>query len=254
MSNIPQDLVESHRRAVECWQFAQAVESLAGMLFAEATGDRASGVDVKMIDLQGRVVEDLYGRVSGENRQFASENAAENIIRTAIHADPPRPTWHERAYALAEQTQSVMNAAGVWWGADVPVEDVMWPALAKKWFPRKTKLGSYHQHLAAMLSPYWGTLEAGLRAEMLLAVDLRRETSDPPPPAVDTADGFHSAGWLAEHYGISVDALDARLRRWRKENAAGGGWMPHDSPRVNEPKYLYRLSAVLPIIQDLKKA
>jgi hypothetical protein len=55
---------------------------------------------------------------------------------------------------------------------------------------------------------------------------------DPPLSHID----------LAEKYGRDPEATRKMLDRWRKKN--GDGWHEVDNRRQNEPKYLYRLSAV----------
>lgn len=59
---------------------------------------------------------------------------------------------------------------------------------------------------------------------------------------------FLSASELAKTVGQPIDAVESFLRRYRQKSP--DCFMPTDSPRRNEPKYLYRTAEVLP---ELKK-
>jgi hypothetical protein len=48
---------------------------------------------------------------------------------------------------------------------------------------------------------------------------------------------------LAKRYDLDREKTRKRLDRWRSVNK-GGGWIEATDTRRNEPKYLYRLSAV----------
>jgi len=59
-----------------------------------------------------------------------------------------------------------------------------------------------------------------------------------------------SAKALANHFGISHEALRQRLNRFRKK--AFDGWMEVTEPKPNEPRYLYRVGAVQHIVDSLR--
>jgi hypothetical protein len=61
---------------------------------------------------------------------------------------------------------------------------------------------------------------------------------DPPLSHID----------LATRYGRDPEATRKMLDRWRKRN--GDGWHEVDNRRQNEPKYLYRLSAVRTLFEE----
>lgn len=93
------------------------------------------------------------------------------------------------------------------------------------------------------------TLQARLGAA-LKALDAL--PTGPPAGDSDERPGFMSVRQLAEKYGVDRDALEARLRRWRKKSIADSAWIKHDSRRKNEPRFLYREDAVHEEIQTLK--
>lgn len=66
------------------------------------------------------------------------------------------------------------------------------------------------------------------------------------------ADGFFTSKSLAERYGIDPERLRKRLDRWRKSNLDVAGWREVEDRRPREPKYLYRESAVKPILDELQ--
>lgn len=65
-----------------------------------------------------------------------------------------------------------------------------------------------------------------------------------------------SAMWapsqLAERFGLSGGALTKALQRWRGKN--GDGWHEVENRKPREPKYTYRLSAVMPLINGMLAA
>jgi hypothetical protein len=58
----------------------------------------------------------------------------------------------------------------------------------------------------------------------------------------------HSA--IAARFGVNQENLRKRLERWKKTHH--GDWKEIANPKPNESKYLFRLSAVLLTIQDMK--
>lgn len=57
---------------------------------------------------------------------------------------------------------------------------------------------------------------------------------------------------IAENYGVSQDALRKRLSIWRESNLEG--WQEVSDAKPREPKHLYLLSAILPIVNDMKSS
>jgi hypothetical protein len=58
-----------------------------------------------------------------------------------------------------------------------------------------------------------------------------------------------SCAEIARRFDVPLEVLRSRLRRWQSKNQAG--WKEVANPRPREPRYLYRLSAVMPIIRDV---
>ena len=56
---------------------------------------------------------------------------------------------------------------------------------------------------------------------------------------------------LAEKHKINHEALRKRLERWRFEHDSG--YIEVSNPRRNEPRYLYDETAVMPVIEDVRK-
>ena len=56
-----------------------------------------------------------------------------------------------------------------------------------------------------------------------------------------------SARELANHYGLPVNRVQTRLRRWRGENHRG--WNETDLPGVREPKFLYEFGRVKHVLE-----
>lgn len=72
--------------------------------------------------------------------------------------------------------------------------------------------------------------------------------------AQEEANGFMSPADLAIKHRVKQDALSARLRRAKKRNQIKfSDYVKKDIRLRNEPKYLYRESAVLPIIKDMPR-
>ncbi len=75
------------------------------------------------------------------------------------------------------------------------------------------------------------------------------EPASPTAPSVDD-DSHFSPAKLAEVFGVPADALRTRLNRWRETHH--DGWIENPERGPREPKYLYRVGSVRPIIDDLK--
>ncbi len=69
-------------------------------------------------------------------------------------------------------------------------------------------------------------------------------------PATDAA-SWWSPKDLAKHHNVPQDALRKRLERWRKQN--GEGWMEvsRSERKSRDPKFLYQLNAVQPVIDEM---
>lgn len=96
-------------------------------------------------------------------------------------------------------------------------------------------------------------------ADFLLASELAIDQILATPPADATSHaepkvGHLSAGEIAERSGLGRSAVESRLRRWRKANAASGGWIEHDTPKANEPQYLYAWDAVKHLFHHPEKS
>ncbi len=72
-----------------------------------------------------------------------------------------------------------------------------------------------------------------------------------------TRAGYYSSTDLAKKHGLGKKkqmlALDARLSRWRKANP-DGQWIEDTERKRNEPRFLYLESAVMHIIENLRRA
>jgi len=67
-------------------------------------------------------------------------------------------------------------------------------------------------------------------------------------PVDDSAWYTHAA--LANAFGVDSEALRKRLDRYRKNNL--DGWEKKQDSRPREAKYLYKMAAVRPLIEDLR--
>jgi hypothetical protein len=73
-------------------------------------------------------------------------------------------------------------------------------------------------------------------------------TSLPQP----TGEERLSARDLAKRFDVPPEPLRKRLERWREQNQDGRDWVEVEDRGTREPRFLYRLSAVKPVIDDLK--
>jgi hypothetical protein len=58
--------------------------------------------------------------------------------------------------------------------------------------------------------------------------------------------------WIAERFGLDLAVLNKRLERWRRKHDDCCVFVSERKPR--EPKYLYYLKTVMPVIDDLRAA
>jgi hypothetical protein len=73
------------------------------------------------------------------------------------------------------------------------------------------------------------------------------------PPAEDLDQMFSSPA-LAKRYGRDPERLRKQLDYWRTKNIGSRDWTEVENRSANEPKYLYRLGAVLPIVRRVESA
>lgn len=80
------------------------------------------------------------------------------------------------------------------------------------------------------------------------------DASGKSPPQIETLDdnAWYTHDHLARVLGVGADALRKRLDRYRTSNL--DGWKENEDRRPREPKYLYQLKRVRPIIEDLLRA
>ena len=74
----------------------------------------------------------------------------------------------------------------------------------------------------------------------------------PAPNVASSTAGRYSARELAERHKVDAQALRKRLERWRKQHPPSSDFAEHDSPRKNQPRFLYCEDAVTHLIEDLK--
>ncbi len=70
----------------------------------------------------------------------------------------------------------------------------------------------------------------------------------PMPDPVDDESMLPPAR-LAEQFGVAAEALRKRLDRWRSQN--GEGWVENTERGPREPKYLFRVGSVRPLIDAM---
>ncbi len=85
------------------------------------------------------------------------------------------------------------------------------------------------------------------------AIVEQTEPKDTKAPASIEDHSRLSAAEVASKYGIPFPALESRLRRYRAKNPGGGGWNECENAKSREPRFLYSVRAIWPIIQDLKR-
>ncbi|MCH8151465.1 MAG: hypothetical protein IH830_03715 [Planctomycetes bacterium] len=99
-------------------------------------------------------------------------------------------------------------------------------------------------------------LDALLRAS--IAFGTAEGARHDPMPVGKSAGPIHddammSPGQLALAFDVPAEALRGRLKRWRVKNPDADGWIEITKRAPREPQYLYRVGAVLVVIEDLKK-
>jgi len=125
-----------------------------------------------------------------------------------------------------------------------------------------------HHMLSCALDRGWITVEAGRYCVAREQLDIRRAAGlNVPPPAAGIeqekaalasaaeAHGDWSATWLhhgeiSRRFAVDAGALRKRLDRWRVGHDDDWREVPDRRPR--EPKYLYRLAAVAPLVDELR--
>ena len=104
----------------------------------------------------------------------------------------------------------------------------------------------------------WQALRDGAAGGAVDALQPQAVPERPQPQAVDAWQDIDPQAYLAprrlaELFGVSYEALRGRLRRWQEATPAGG-WMETTGRKQNEPKFLFQVAAVRPIIDELKTA
>jgi hypothetical protein len=64
------------------------------------------------------------------------------------------------------------------------------------------------------------------------------------------ADAMLSCAELARHFGVDPETLRFRLLRWQR--TSDEGWIEVANRKPREPRYRYRVSAVMPIVESLR--
>jgi hypothetical protein len=93
-----------------------------------------------------------------------------------------------------------------------------------------------------VLTSIWPRLTDPVRAALLQLA----EASLTPASTTTRTFGLLSAADLATKYEVPLDALTKRLERWRYSH--DDGYETVANRRRNEPLYLYREIAVLPVV------
>lgn len=88
-----------------------------------------------------------------------------------------------------------------------------------------------------------------LAGETVKAADERTETGTAPAPPSDEA--FLSPKAIAKLFKVDAGRLRSRLKRWRASHL-DQDWIENTERKPREDKYLYRVRAVQPIIDDLR--
>jgi len=145
---------------------------------------------------------------------------------------------------------------------------------APQLWPREGEAGWNYAAMKVIALPSWSADKAERLAEYL--TDVKADLPNGPNPQggkSDDASEAHpradqddtkddpdtplSPTKLADRLGIPKsdtkgrEALRKRLEAWRKANL-DGGWIEARDPKPREPRYLYPLGKVWPLIQDLK--
>src|SRR5262249_50432736 len=71
----------------------------------------------------------------------------------------------------------------------------------------------------------------------------------------DRLAGLSDAAWmnhveLAEAMGLEAEPLRCRLDRWRKGNPGSDGWREVTERRARQPKYMYRIGTIRPVLMN----
>ncbi len=72
------------------------------------------------------------------------------------------------------------------------------------------------------------------------------------PATVVDRDAYLGVTKLARRFHVPQNALEQRLKRYRRKNAAGAGWIENQERGPREPRYLYRVEDVQPVIDALR--
>jgi hypothetical protein len=108
------------------------------------------------------------------------------------------------------------------------------------------------------LCPVDGGLLQDINEAARAACDRQPEEAAAPGShgAPPTANEYAGPACLADRYGVPQAALAARLSRWRRKNLSecSQGWMEAADRGPRQPRYLYRIRTVLPIVEELRRS
>lgn len=167
---------------------------------------------------------------------------------------PPKMALHInaiRAYGHPQRAAAV-PIQRLW---DTYHDDIA-PAMAKALAGPSGTLAEFEQR----------TLDAlEMAAAELDALTAEQSTIQPPvvngqtlenrlPAAALPPDAWLSHIDLANQFKLASESLRKRLDRWREKHAAGDDWKEVPERKPREPRYLYRLGAVSPIISEMAAA
>lgn len=100
-------------------------------------------------------------------------------------------------------------------------------------------------------------IHAGAERIRAVLVACLADNANPASDRQDDPDTPVSEAKLAERLGIAGDdnrrrVLRERLKEWRRTN--DDGWIEVPNPKPREPRFLYQLGKVWPVVQDMKRS
>lgn len=75
----------------------------------------------------------------------------------------------------------------------------------------------------------------------------------PPSPRETTQTGFLTAPEIARRHRVKLEPLRKRLERWRAAHLDDDTWIEIADRKQRRPKYLFKVEAVLPIVNALQQ-
>jgi hypothetical protein len=177
-------------------------------------------------------------------RHYSVDGTADSVVQPPCNYPP---AWQAAFMGLAEAVQAAQD----WDARQEQASDPLPRAVL-------ATLEGVVPHLqreaapppeAANESPV--TPEDELQAGKILNQVIHRDRgggSNPPAVELEVGQSPMSAPDLARRLGLSVNAVDACLRRYRKEDP--DCFTENKDRRLDEPKYLYHVARVLPHLKD----